>query len=72
MRLTAEDLRRLRLVDEVIPEPLGGAHRDPAAAIKAMGDAMARALETLLPMDGATLKARRRDKFLGMGHETFG
>jgi acetyl-CoA carboxylase carboxyl transferase subunit alpha len=72
MRLTAEDLRRLRLVDEVIPEPLGGAHRDPATTIKAVGDAMAGALEALLPMDGATLKARRRDKFLGMGHETFG
>jgi acetyl-CoA carboxylase carboxyl transferase subunit alpha len=72
MRLTAEDLRRLRLVDEVIPEPLGGAHRAPAATIKAVGDAMAGALEALLPMDGATLKARRREKFLGMGHETFG
>jgi acetyl-CoA carboxylase carboxyl transferase subunit alpha len=72
MRLTADDLRRLRLVDEVIPEPLGGAHRDPATTIVAVGEAMGRALNGLLPLDGATLKTRRREKYLGMGHETFG
>jgi acetyl-CoA carboxylase carboxyl transferase subunit alpha len=72
MRLTADDLRRLRLVDEVVPEPLGGAHRDPAKTIQAVGDAMGVALRALLPMDGATLKARRREKFLEMGRETFG
>jgi acetyl-CoA carboxylase carboxyl transferase subunit alpha len=72
MRLTADDLRRLRLVDEVIPEPIGGAHRDPATTIKAVGEAVAVALKDLLPMDGAALKARRREKFLAMGHETFG
>jgi acetyl-CoA carboxylase carboxyl transferase subunit alpha len=72
LRLTADDLRRLRLVDEVIPEPLGGAHRDPAATIQAVGDAMGRAITALLPMDPATLKARRREKFLDMGHETVG
>jgi acetyl-CoA carboxylase carboxyl transferase subunit alpha len=72
MRLTADDLRRLRLVDEVIPEPMGGAHRDPTTTIKAVGAAVAVALEALLPMDGAALKARRREKFLAMGHETFG
>jgi len=65
-------LRRLHLVDEVIPEPLGGAHRDPAAAIQSVGDAMARALVVLLPVESATLKARRREKFLNMGHEAFG
>ena len=72
MRLTADDLRRLRLVDEVVPEPLGGAHRDPAATIQAMGDAMGAALTGLLMMDGAILKARRREKFLEMGRETIG
>ena len=72
MRLTADDLRRLRLVDEVVPEPLGGAHRDPAATIQAMGDAMGAALTGLLMMDGAILNARRRKKFLEMGRETIG
>ena len=72
LRLTADDLRYLRLVDEVIPEPLGGAHRDPATAIQTVGIAMDTALEGLLAMDGATLKARRREKFLEMGRETIG
>jgi acetyl-CoA carboxylase carboxyl transferase subunit alpha len=72
MRLTADDLRRLGLVDQVIPEPMGGAHRDPATTIKAVGEAVAAALEELVPMDGPALKARRREKFLAMGHETFG
>jgi acetyl-CoA carboxylase carboxyl transferase subunit alpha len=72
LRLTADDLRRLRLVDEVVPEPLGGAHSDPVATIQAVGDAVAMALDGLLPVDGATLKARRREKFLEMGRETFG
>ena len=70
LRLTADDLKNLRLVDEVIPEPLGGAHRDPAAAIQAVGNAVGVALKGLLAMDGATLRARRREKFLAMGRET--
>ena len=72
LRLTADDLRRLRLIDEIVPEPLGGAHRDPATTIQAVGDAVAAVLEDLAPIDGATLKARRREKFLEMGRETFG
>ncbi len=69
LRLTADDLRRLHLVDTVIPEPLGGAQRDPAAAIQAVGDAVALALAPLVALDGPTLKARRREKFLEMGRE---
>jgi acetyl-CoA carboxylase carboxyl transferase subunit alpha len=72
LRLTADDLRNLHLVDEVIPEPLGGAHRDPAMTIQAVGNAVGIALKGLLEMDGATLKARRREKFLEMGRETIG
>jgi acetyl-CoA carboxylase carboxyl transferase subunit alpha len=70
LRLTADDLRRLKLVDTVIPEPLGGAQRDPAAAIQAVGDAVAAALGPLTALDGPTLKARRREKFLEMGRES--
>ena len=72
LRLTADDLRRLRLIDEVIPEPVGGAHRDPAATIQAVDEAVGTALKSLSTMDGATLKARRREKFLDMGRETIG
>jgi acetyl-CoA carboxylase carboxyl transferase subunit alpha len=69
LRLTAEDLRRLKLVDTIVNEPLGGAQRDPAAAIQAVGDAVAVALAPLIALDGPTLKARRREKFLEMGRE---
>jgi acetyl-CoA carboxylase carboxyl transferase subunit alpha len=69
LRLTAEDLKRLQLVDAVIAEPLGGAQRDPAAAIQAVGDAVAEALAPLAGLDGATLKARRREKYLDMGRD---
>jgi acetyl-CoA carboxylase carboxyl transferase subunit alpha len=67
MRLTAEDLKRFRLVDEIVAEPLGGAHRDPAVAIEALGDAMFASLTNLSQTEGATLRVRRRDKFLAMG-----
>jgi acetyl-CoA carboxylase carboxyl transferase subunit alpha len=72
LRLTAEDLRRLHLVDAVIPEPLGGAQRDAEATIKAVGEAAAEALAALAGLDAATLRTRRREKFLAMGHETIG
>jgi len=69
LKLTAEDLRRLKLIDAVIPEPLGGAHRDHAATIAAVGEAIEAALLPLVPLDGASLKAKRREKFLEMGRE---
>jgi acetyl-CoA carboxylase carboxyl transferase subunit alpha len=72
LKLTADDLRRLRLIDAVIPEPLGGAHRNPAATVHAVGEAMEQALTPLLGQDPAGLKARRREKFLEMGRETAG
>src|SRR5580658_1306905 len=72
LRLTADDLKRLRLIDTVIPEPLGGAQRDPAATIAAVGDAVAAALAPLVGLDGALLRARRREKFLEMGRDGLG
>jgi acetyl-CoA carboxylase carboxyl transferase subunit alpha len=69
LRLTADDLRRLHLIDAVIPEPLGGAHRDATATIRTVGEAVAEALAGLLGLDGPSLKTRRRDKFLEMGRE---
>lgn len=69
LRLTAADLQGLRIVDTVVPEPIGGAHRAPQDAIAAVGAAVADALAALLPLDAPTLLARRREKFLAMGRE---
>ena len=69
LRLTADDLRRLRLVDAVVPEPMGGAQRDPAATIRAVDNAVWEALTPLLGVDGAMLRAQRREKFLNMGRD---
>jgi acetyl-CoA carboxylase carboxyl transferase subunit alpha len=71
MRLTADDLRRLRLIDQVVLEPLGGAHRDAGTTIRSVGDAVHDALKGLAPLDGVTLQGRRRERFLEMGHEAF-
>ncbi len=69
LKLTAEDLKRLELIDTIVPEPLGGAHRDCDATIAAVGDAIAAALTPLLALDAAALKAARREKFLDMGRD---
>ncbi len=67
LRLTAQDLFRLGVVDRVVPEPLGGAHRLPKAAIEALGEAIDQALRPLIGVEGARLRAQRREKFLAMG-----
>jgi acetyl-CoA carboxylase carboxyl transferase subunit alpha len=69
LKLTAEDLKRLNLIDAIISEPLGGAHRDSAATVAAVGEAVQAALTPLHNLDGPSLKARRREKFLEMGRE---
>ncbi len=67
LRLTASDLREMGVVDRVLEEPLGGAHRDPSMAIATVGDAIEVELVSLTGAEGGILKARRRDKFLEMG-----
>jgi acetyl-CoA carboxylase carboxyl transferase subunit alpha len=67
MRLTAQDLEQLGVVDQVIAEPLGGAHRQPEAVLQDVGDALQQALEPLLVLSGAELRHQRRSKFLDMG-----
>ncbi|GAA4476109.1 acetyl-CoA carboxylase carboxyltransferase subunit alpha [Gluconacetobacter asukensis] len=69
LKLTAQDLLQLHLVDRIIPEPLGGAQRDPEAAIRAVGDAIAAELPDLLSLSAAMLVAQRREKFLAMGRD---
>jgi len=67
MRITAQDLKKLGLIDEIVTEPLGGAHRSPDVALTALGDAVERQLAPLKGLSPEALKAKRRDKFLAMG-----
>src|ERR1700676_4565445 len=72
LRLTAPELLRLGVVDRVVPEPLGGAHRLPQEAIARLGDALDEALRPLLALDGERLRDERRRKFLAIGSRTAG
>ena len=67
MKQTAQDLKALGLIDGIVPEPVGGAHRSPGAAIKALGDAVEAALAAMDGIDARSLRADRRAKFLAMG-----
>ena len=68
LKLTAQDLLKLGVIDAVIAEPLGGAHRERAPAIAAAGDAIEQMLRPLAGMDGPNLRQQRREKFLAMGN----
>ena len=70
LRMTAKDLLKLGVIDEIVSEPLGGAHRDPAAALTALSDAVAGALATYGDRPAETLKADRRRKFIGLGRRS--
>ena len=67
MRITAQDLKRLGVIDEIIPEPVGGAHRSPATAIEGLGLAISKSLDSLQGLDRDALRRDRRQKFLAMG-----
>ena len=67
LKLTAQDLLQLGVIDEVVPEPVGGAHRKRKQAMAGVAVVIASALQSLSLMDGPTLKKDRRDKFLAMG-----
>jgi acetyl-CoA carboxylase carboxyl transferase subunit alpha len=67
LKITAQDLIALKLIDGVIQEPLGGAQRDPAAAVQSVGQAVGESLKEFNGMDGAALKAHRREKFAALG-----
>src|SRR5437868_12127275 len=70
MKITADDLMRFGVIDEIIPEPVGGAHRDPAAAIAAAGAAISNALMELPGLDRDTIRRQRRQKFLNIGRKS--
>jgi acetyl-CoA carboxylase carboxyl transferase subunit alpha len=67
MKITAADLDRFGIIDRIISEPVGGAHRDPTAAIASTGEAIMAALTELRGLDRETLRRQRRDKFLAIG-----
>jgi acetyl-CoA carboxylase carboxyl transferase subunit alpha len=67
MKVTAADLKRLEVIDEVIAEPMGGAHRSPDETIDAVGKVAAEAFAELAPLDPDALRRQRQDKFLAMG-----
>jgi acetyl-CoA carboxylase carboxyl transferase subunit alpha len=67
LRLTAQDLMKLGVIDGIVPEPVGGAQRDRAATITAVGRAIGKALGELSGKSGDKLVADRRRKFLDMG-----
>jgi acetyl-CoA carboxylase carboxyl transferase subunit alpha len=67
MKITADDLMRFAVIDEIIREPKGGAHRDPKAAIRAVGDSIAATLQSLAQLDRNAIRAHRQDKFLAIG-----
>jgi acetyl-CoA carboxylase carboxyl transferase subunit alpha len=69
MKITAQDLLKFGIIDGVIAEPVGGAHRDPAAAIKATGLAIGDALKSLHNMSREELIEARAAKYLAIGRK---
>jgi acetyl-CoA carboxylase carboxyl transferase subunit alpha len=67
LRVTSQDLLKLGVIDHIISEPLGGAHREPDAIMARTGDEIEKCLEELIPMSGSELRSSRREKFLSMG-----
>src|SRR4249920_78377 len=70
MKITAQDMVRFGVIDQIVTEPIGGAHRDPQAAIAVTGEAIDKALSELRGLDREAVRKQRRDKFLTMGRAT--
>ena len=66
MRVTAGDLKQLGVIDRIVPEPVGGAHRHPAEAIAILGEAIGEELDALAPLPRAELRSQRRQKYLDL------
>jgi len=69
MKITAQDMLRFGVIDQILKEPSGGAHRDSAAMISATGDAIAEAFNDLRNLDGDGIRRQRRQKFLDIGRK---
>ena len=72
LKLTAQDLLKLEVIDGIVEEPLGGAHRGRKTTIGSLGDQLEKGLKDLLGIEGASLRQQRRDKFLAMGKKGLG
>ena len=69
LKMTSKDLLRLGVIDAIIPEPLGAAHRDRDDTIKRVGDGIDEALKEIENLDGAALRAQRRERFITLGND---
>src|SRR5256885_6814142 len=69
MKITAQDMLRFGVIDQILKEPPGGAHRDPATIIASTGDAIAQAFDDLRNFDADGIRRQRRQKFLGIGRK---
>jgi acetyl-CoA carboxylase carboxyl transferase subunit alpha len=69
MKITAQDMLRFGVIDQILKEPVGGAHRDAAAMIAATGDAIASAFDELRGLDAEAIRKQRRQKFLDIGRK---
>ena len=67
MKMTAQDLLALGVIDRIVPEPVGGAHRDPSAAAKSLESALVEELDALAGRSGSDLRRMREDRFLAIG-----
>ena len=67
MKITAQDLKSLGVIDRIISEPVGGAHRHPENTIKTVGAAIVKELESFENVSSEDLISRRREKFLKIG-----
>jgi acetyl-CoA carboxylase carboxyl transferase subunit alpha len=67
LKITAQDLKKLGVIDEIVPEPQGGAHRQPAKAVANVSDAVARTLKSFAGVSSTVLRTQRREKFLAIG-----
>jgi len=66
MKVTAQHLEKLGVIDRIVPEPVGGAHRDPAGAAKALGEAIGEELDALAGFDAQALRRLREERFLSI------
>jgi acetyl-CoA carboxylase carboxyl transferase subunit alpha len=69
LKITAQDMLRFGVIDQILKEPQGGAHRDPSAIIAATGDAIAQAFNDLRDLDADAVRQQRRQKFLDIGRK---
>jgi acetyl-CoA carboxylase carboxyl transferase subunit alpha len=67
LKITAQDLKKFGVIDEIIPEPMGGAHRNPEATMKSVGEFITRNLNTFQGQSADAIRTQRREKFLAIG-----